>query len=166
MRCLTLGLGLLIVAGGAYAQTPASPGAAPSTVSPTATSPTAAPPAATTDDGKPVDSIQGQYETQHDYDLDHDGTLSLAEVKSAAAYEFDKLDRDHDGTLSRKEIGHRIARTEFKAIDADNDGTLDKAEYLKIVENRFNAANPDHDETLDPAEMKKPAGKKLRQLLP
>jgi hypothetical protein len=30
---------------------------------------------------------------------DHDGTLSLDEVKKPASVRFDALDRDHDGTL-------------------------------------------------------------------
>ncbi len=172
MRATRFALGLIatgvvsFAAGAAYAQTGASTGASPKGVSPTATSPTDAPTTDTTDSGKPVDSIQGQYETKHDYDLDHDGKLSLAEVKSAAAYKFDKLDTDHDGTLTRKELGRRIGATEFKSVDKDKDGTLDKAEYLKIVEARYNAANPDHDQTLEKAELDTAAGKRLRQLLP
>jgi Ca2+-binding EF-hand superfamily protein len=30
-------------------------------------------------------------------DTDHDGTISLAEAKQAAAARFDRLDTDHDG---------------------------------------------------------------------
>src|SRR5262245_24952768 len=33
-------------------------------------------------------------------DTDNDGTVDLAEAKSAASKLFDKLDRDHDGTLA------------------------------------------------------------------
>ena len=37
-------------------------------------------------------------------DPDHDGTVDLAEAKSAASKLFDKLDRDHDGTLDKREL--------------------------------------------------------------
>ncbi len=114
---------------------------------------------------KPSNSLQAGYD-RHEYDLDHDGTLDLAEIKSAAAYEFDKLDVDHDGTLSRKELGHRLGAAEFSSADADKHHALNKAEYLKIVEDRFNAANADHDQALETSELATPAGRRLRQLLP
>ena len=113
---------------------------------------------------KPADSIQGGYD-RGQFDLDHDGTLSLAEAKSAAAYRFDKLDRDHDGTLSRKELAKRVGSSEFKQANADSDDTLDKAEYLKLVEDQFKAADKDGEGTLDKAEMAGPAGKTLMLLL-
>ena len=113
---------------------------------------------------KPVDSIQGGYD-HGQFDLDHDGTLSLAEAKSAAAYRFDKLDHDHDGTLSRKELAKRVGAAEFKQANADNDDTLDKAEYLKLVEDQFKAADKDDEGTLSKAEMTSAAGKMLMSLL-
>jgi hypothetical protein len=36
-------------------------------------------------------------------DPDNDGTVDLAEAKSAASKLFDKLNRDHDGTLDKRE---------------------------------------------------------------
>lgn len=113
---------------------------------------------------KPADSIQGGYD-RGQFDLDHDGKLSLAEAKSAAAYRFDKLDPDHDGTLSRKELAKRVDVPEFKQANADSDDTLDKAEYLKLVEDQFKRADPDGEGTLDKAEMASPAGRKLMSLL-
>ncbi len=113
---------------------------------------------------KPADSIQGGYD-RGQFDLDHDGTLSLAEAKSAAAYRFDKLDHDHDGTLSRKELAKRVGASEFRQANADSDDTLDKAEYLKLVEDQFKAADKDGEGTLDTAEMASPAGKMLMSLL-
>lgn len=113
---------------------------------------------------KPGNSIQGGYD-HGQFDLDHDGKISLAEAKSAAAYRFDKLDHDHDGTLSRKELARRAGSSEFKQANADGDDTLDKAEYLKLVEDRFKAADKDGEGTLDKTEMTSPAGKMLMSLL-
>jgi EF hand len=60
------------------------------------------------------------------FDTDNDGTVDLAEAKSAASKLFDKLDRDHDGTLDRRELRGRLNAKDFAAADPDNDGTLDK----------------------------------------
>src|SRR5215831_29922 len=97
-------------------------------------------------------------------DPDHDGTVDLAEAKSAASKLFDKLDRDHDGTLDKRELRGRL-NEDFAAADPDNDGTLDKNEFLALVEKRFNAANPDNDGTLDAKELKTAAGRSLARLL-
>jgi Ca2+-binding EF-hand superfamily protein len=98
-------------------------------------------------------------------DPDHDGTVDLAETKSAASKLFDKLDRDHDGTLDKRELRGRLNAKDFAAADPDNDGTLDKNEFLALVEKRFNAANPDNDGTLDAKELKTAAGRSLARLL-
>ena len=68
------------------------------------------------------------------FDLDHDGTVDLAEAKKAGSDMFDKLDADHDGTLSFKELRGRMSRKEFAAADTDKDGTLTKEEYLAVVQ--------------------------------
>src|SRR5262252_3890301 len=47
-------------------------------------------------------------------DPDHDGTVDLAETKSAASKLFDKLDRDHDGTLDKRELRGRLNGKELK----------------------------------------------------
>jgi len=44
------------------------------------------------------------------WDADHDGTLSLDEVKKAASARFDELDRHHDGTLDKKELSSLAGR--------------------------------------------------------
>jgi hypothetical protein len=98
-------------------------------------------------------------------DPDNDGTVDLAEAKSAASKSFDKLDRDHDGTLDRRELRGRINKKDFVEADPDKDGTLDKNEFSAIVEKRFTAANPDNDGTLDAKELKSSAGRSLVRLL-
>ena len=87
-------------------------------------------------------------------DPDNDGTVDLAEAKTAASKVFDKLDGDHDGTLDKRELRGRVNGKEFAAADPDKDGTLDKDEYLALVEKRFKAADPDNDGTLDAKELK------------
>ena len=83
------------------------------------------------------------------WDPDHDGTLSLDEVKKAADARFDALDADHDGTLDKKELGRAVSASDLKRADTDKDGTLDKTEYEAIATQRFQAADPDHDGTLE-----------------
>jgi Ca2+-binding EF-hand superfamily protein len=99
------------------------------------------------------------------WDPDHDGTLSLDEVKKAADARFDALDTDHDGTLDKKELRGVLSAQDVIKADPDKDGTLDKAEYEAIAANRFQAADPDHDGTLDKKELGSPAGKALMRLL-
>jgi Ca2+-binding EF-hand superfamily protein len=91
-------------------------------------------------------------------DPDNDGTVDLAEARSAASKLFDRLDRDHDGTLDKRELRGRLNAKALAAADADNDGTLDKNEFLALVEKRFKAANPDNDGTIDAKELKSSAG--------
>jgi Ca2+-binding EF-hand superfamily protein len=54
-------------------------------------------------------------------DQDKDGTLDLAEVKTAASAKFDKMskeaDVDHDGTLSVQELKSKSAHTLKRLID-------------------------------------------------
>ncbi len=99
------------------------------------------------------------------WDGDHDGTLSLDEVKTAASAEFDKLDADHDGTLTEKELGGRLSHRAFESADPDHDGTLSKEEYLSVVGRRFRAADPDKDGTIDAKELDGKAGHLLSRLL-
>jgi len=99
------------------------------------------------------------------WDADHDGTLSLDEVRSAASAEFDKLDVDHEGALSPQELGGRLTRRAFNAADTDNDSTLSKKEYLALVMQRFWAADVDHDRTLTVQELDSLAGHRLMKLL-
>ena len=98
------------------------------------------------------------------WDADHDGTLSLDEVKKAASERFDALDRDHDGTLDRRELGATVTARQFRQADVDKHGTLDKNEYLALVERLFRAADKDHDGTLDRKELRSLQGRFLLRL--
>jgi Ca2+-binding EF-hand superfamily protein len=98
------------------------------------------------------------------WDADHDGTLSLDEVKKAAAARFDALDRDHDGTLDRRELGATMSPQELRQADLAKDRKLDKNEYLAMVEKRFQAVDQNHDGKLDKKELNSPAGRSLLRL--
>src|SRR6266849_5055365 len=62
------------------------------------------------------------------WDTDHDGTLSLDEIKEAAVARFEELDRNHKGTLTRSQLAGIVSYQQFRQTDKDNDGTLDKKE--------------------------------------
>lgn len=99
------------------------------------------------------------------YDTDNDKTLSVAEVKAAAAAHFDKLNKDSDTTLEANEVKHVLGRKAFKEADTDNDGTLSKDEYLALVEKLFKRADVDHDGTLNAAELRSKSGQELKRLI-
>ena len=99
------------------------------------------------------------------YDIDKDGTLDLAEVKSAAAAHFDELSPDGDDKLDPKEAAPALSADAFRKADTDGDGTVNKAEYLAYVERTFLRANPDRDDTLDRRELRTAAGRDLLHLL-
>ncbi len=98
-------------------------------------------------------------------DTDHDGTVSLDEVKKAADTRFDALDTDHDGKLEAKELTGVVSARALKKADTDKDGTLDKAEFEGIATYRFQKADTNQDGTLDDKEMKSYQGKALAKLL-
>jgi Ca2+-binding EF-hand superfamily protein len=99
------------------------------------------------------------------WDTDHDGTLTVDEVKKAADARFDALDRDHDDTLDGKELRGILSAKELAQADGDKDKTLDKTEYEAVAAQRFQAADPDHDGTLDKKELNSRAGKALLRML-
>jgi Ca2+-binding EF-hand superfamily protein len=99
------------------------------------------------------------------YDTDKDKTLSLDEVKAAAAAHFDKLNKDGDSTLETNEVKGVLGPKAFKAADTDHDGSLSKDEFLALVEKLFNKADANHDGTLDATELKSNTAKTLRRLI-
>jgi Ca2+-binding EF-hand superfamily protein len=104
-------------------------------------------------------------DTVSKYDTDKDHTLDLAEVKTAAAAHFDKLNKDGDATLETEEVQGVIGPEAFRAADADHDGSLSKDEYLALVEKLFKRADANHDGTLDSAELKSKSGRALKRLI-
>ena len=99
------------------------------------------------------------------FDMDYDGTLDLAEVKTAASSVFDKLEKDHETALDRQEARGHLSDEEFSEADIDKDATLTKDEYLTLVEKLFKAADADQDGTLDDKELHSTAGSALLRLL-
>ena len=99
------------------------------------------------------------------FDVNKNGKLELAEVKSAAAARFDELNPDQDDKLDEREAAPVLPGEAFRTADADKDGTVSKAEYLAYVEQMFNAANPDKDGSLERAELDSKAGQALMHML-
>jgi len=99
------------------------------------------------------------------YDTDKDKTLSLDEVKAAAAAHFDKLNKDGDSTLEAAEVKGVLGPKAFKDADTDHDGTLSKSEYLALVETLFKKADTDHDGKLTAAELRSKPGQALQRLI-
>src|SRR5437016_19726 len=83
------------------------------------------------------------------WDTDHDGTLSVDEIKKAAIARFEELDRNHKDRLSRNQLAGVLTFQQFRQADKDKDGTLDKDEFQSAVEKPFQAADKDHDGTLE-----------------
>jgi Ca2+-binding EF-hand superfamily protein len=98
------------------------------------------------------------------WDTDHDGTLSLDEIKTAAIGRFEALDRKRKGRLSRSQLAGVLRFQQFRKADKDRDGTLDQGEFLSVIEDLFQAADKDHDGTLDKKELGSRAGKALLRL--
>jgi hypothetical protein len=142
---------------------------APAAPSHAQTQPEAAPPARGGTELTPAERRRPQERrsgVMRAFDLDRDGTLSLAETKSAAAKRYDDLDPDLDDSMTRDEAGkHKLGAAAFKTADANRDGKVSKAEWLALVERRFTDADPDHDGTLDAAELKTKPGKALSRFL-
>jgi Ca2+-binding EF-hand superfamily protein len=99
-----------------------------------------------------------------EWDADHDGTLTLDEIKKAASARFEALDRNHKGTLTRTQLAGMVSFQQFRQADKDKDGTLDKAEFMSLVEKLFQAADKDQDGTLDKKELGSTAGRTLLRL--
>ena len=98
------------------------------------------------------------------WDTDHDGTLSVDEIKKAAIARFEELDRNHKGRLSRSQLAGSLSFQQFRKADKDRDGTLDQDEFLSVFEELFQAADKDHDGTLDKKELGSSAGRTLLKL--
>ena len=99
------------------------------------------------------------------WDTDHDGTLSVEEIKKAADARFEALDRKHEGYLTRSQLAGMVSFQQFRKADSNHGGKLDKAEFLSLVEKLFLETDRDRDGTLDRKELGSSAGKALLRLL-
>ena len=99
------------------------------------------------------------------WDTDHDGTLSVEEIKKAADARFEALDRKHEGYLTRSQLAGMVSFQQFRKADSDHGGKLDQAKFLSLVEKLFQNADMDHDGKLDQRELGSPMGKALLRLL-
>ena|SRR5207248_1971738 len=98
------------------------------------------------------------------YDTDHDGTLSLEEIKKAAVERFKALGRKHKGYLSRSQLGGILTFQQFRKADKVKQRTIDEKEFLAVVEALFQRADVDHDGSLDNKELGTASGKALHRL--
>jgi len=98
------------------------------------------------------------------WDTDHDGTLSVDEIKKAAIARFEELDRNHKGRLSRSQLAGSLSFQQFRKADKNRDGTLDQDEFSSVFEKLFQAADKDHDGTLDKKELGSSTGRSLLKL--
>lgn len=94
-----------------------------------------------------------------------DGTLDLAQMETAAAAAFERLNKDSDTTLDFREAKGRLSEDAFLAADPDADKTLSKEEYVEMAEKLFNAADTNNDGVLDAKELRSNAGQALLRLL-
>ncbi len=128
-----------------------------------------APSAATPAQGTPDLPRRRPEEAQGDpmvaFDVNKNGKLELAEVKSAAAARYDELNPDLDDSMDEREAAPVLQGEAFREADTNKDGTINKAEYLAYVERMFERANPDQDGSLDRAELGTEAGRALMRLL-
>ena len=108
---------------------------------------------------------EAQADTMQAFDINKNGKLELAEIKSAAAARFDELNPDQDDGLEAREATPVLQGAAFREVDTDGNGMVSKAEYLAYVERMFEAANPDKDGSLERAELGTKAGRALLLLL-
>jgi len=99
------------------------------------------------------------------WDTDHDGTLSVEEIKKAADARFEALDRKHEGYLTRSQLAGMVSFQQFRKADSNHGGKLDKAEFLSLVEKLFLEAARDRDGTLERKELGSSAGKALLRMM-
>ena len=108
---------------------------------------------------------EAQADPMRAFDVNKNGKLELAEIKSAAAARFDELNPNGDDALDERAAAPVLPGEAFRTADTDKNGTVNKAEYLAYVEQVFNVANPDRDGSLDRAELDSRNGQAVMKLL-
>ena len=104
-------------------------------------------------------------------DTDKDGSIDLAEAKTAAAAVFTKLDTGHDGIVGAKDLAGRMVTLEQLSQGPNpwmfwkTRTRYTKDQYLVLVETWFVAADVNDDGTVDAKELQTAAGQQLLKLL-
>ncbi len=95
------------------------------------------------------------------YDLNHDGSVTRAELEAGLRADFAKADADHDGKLNEAEIApvnaqrwSSDASSASPLVDWNNDGFVDFSEFAGTARSLFTQVDADGDGVLTPAEMK------------
>lgn len=99
------------------------------------------------------------------FDINKDGLLDAAEVKSAAAARFDELNPDQNDQLDPREAAPVLSGEAFRQADRDRNGQVDKAEYLDLADRLFLATDANGDKRLSPEEFASERGQMLMRLL-
>jgi hypothetical protein len=107
--------------------------------------------------------------TWRQFDANHNGTVNLSDVQTAAGAMFDRLDKNKSGRLTVAELRGRLSASEIRDGDTDNDRTkprsLSKDDYLAVVAKIFAAADASHTGKLDAKETRSTQGRKLLLLM-
>lgn len=107
-------------------------------------------------------------------DTDGDGTLSRAEVRSAASKRYDLIKSKNGGRVTQLQLGGRVTASEMKKVGlAPGLSTVvGKDAYLALADRFFDEADMKKNSgaaagggSLDAAELGSPAGEKLIGLL-
>lgn len=162
---LAMGALGLVQAGGLVQASGAGEALAQAAGTPQAATPAQGTPALGTPDMPRRRPEEAQSDPMLAFDINKNGKLELAEVKSAAAARYDELNPDLDDKMDEKEAAAVLQGAAFREADPDGDGTINKAEYLAYVERMFERANPDKDGALERAELDTEAGRALMQLM-
>ena len=107
-------------------------------------------------------------------DTDGDKTLSLSEVRSAAAKRYDLMKSKNNGRVTQLQLGGRASTKDTQAIGLGSglETEVSKEKYLALADKFFDEADARRKPgdapgsgTLDAEELESPAGKKLVGLL-
>lgn len=122
----------------------------------------------------PMGGPMGGMRQPPNFDLDHDGKVTLAEFRKVENERIDRmfarLDANHDGKITRQELeagrqrmmamrggqmgaGPMAGDGFFRINDLNGDGAVTKAEMQTALEQRFKMADTNHDGWLSKGEL-------------
>jgi len=98
------------------------------------------------------------------YDANHDGTLTRAELEAGLKADFAKADADHDGRLDINEV-RAVNQARWSAdssaasplVDWNHDGYVDFDEFAATARSLFDQMDTNGDGKLTPDELQPPA---------